>query len=550
MNHLKTLLWLRLLEFKASFKSSEGAWNLISGVLFLLVLGPGAILLGIGVGILKSSLAGLDDGQSLHLLVDQILLGLNLLIYQISNLFDPRKREGFDLWKLRQFPIPTGRLYFLNLIYSAYDIVFLFFLPTQIALWLLNLQVGWMAAFWFTVLLILFNLLNLALGNLISLWLGRLTAARWRKELLVLFLPVIGLMLYWLPYFYVRSRIAESGALSWEALSDRIAGWAIWLPSGWVVRGMEKLVEGHLPYAEIVLLGYAALVIYHAGVYNITRLLYRQESGGRKKLQHNSPRTAHGSLWTIPLVSEAFSALVEKEVKYLFRSSQGRYAFVWPLIFIIMLRIFSAQQTEAAHLLEMASTFSLLPFLAFLFFFFLPLYVGLFAFDHQGIRLYYLAPVSIKQVLAAKNLALVFLGICCLAESLLLYSIGYQLPDGNALVATFAGFAVGFPLLILGGNLVSCYFPKPLRISALRGNNPPQTAIFLGMALNILALLVAFLSCLLVILAGWQWTLALLLFAGLGLFWVYQISLEPLARLYIRRREVLIEKLTQLEEKP
>lgn len=550
MDELRALLRLRGLELKFAFRAAEGVGNLITYLLVLAILAPGAVLLAFGAALLGASCARPETLSPLFILLTHLLFAGNFFIYQLTHLFHPRPQEAFDLKRLQPFPIPLARLYRWNLLASALDAVFLFFLPSQIAFAVgFAVAAGW-NALGVVALLVLFNGLNLAWSSLVAVGMGRLTAIRWRKDVLVLLLPLVALVIYLLPYWWVQSRTTGSGT-SWAELAPTITRFLEWFPSGWLAGGIVKLGAGQGFAAELLLLATGCWLGYRLGL-RLTRSSLLMREGGRPAGDSRGPARASSkdrrkAGWKIPGLSPAFSALFEKELKYLLRSSQGRYAFIWPIVLILMLRIFLTRSAAAVHLAELFSSFALLPFVAFFFLFFLPFYVNLFAYDHRGVKIYFLAPVSLREVLLAKNLAVFVLGLLCFGEVVALYLVSFHSLSFPALAHALGSLAAGFLVLLGGGNVVSCYFPKSLKMSAIHGNSPPHVAVWLGMILLGLALSLMTLSAGVGRWAGWGWAIALLagIFLAGGL--LYTLTLGAVVRLYKQRREPLLEHLTRQE---
>ena len=549
MEQLRALLWLRWLEFKFRFRRKEGIWSLVAALLYILLMAPFSITLGILAVIQAAKLSSHSGSGPVALTWIHLLLGMNFLGYQMANLFDPQRCEGFDLRRLQMFPIPLSRLYRLNLLSSINDPVFRFFAPMQLGLMIgLFWGQGVGAIGWLPILL-LFNLLNLALSSLIGLWIGKLTQVRWRKELLILFLPVLALLVYWLPFWLAENQKGnDHGSLFFIARQIKTIGH--YIPSGWAAQAMGKQVGGQLPWFEILLLCSTAWIGYRLGLAGVRKSLMTRESTGRVRNSLFSQTSSTGVSWFQRLgFSSELSALYEKELKYLLRSNQGRYAFIWPVILVLLFRIFSAQSEENRFVFDLFRQYRLLPFVSFLFLFFLPFYVGLFAFDHRGVRLYFFTPISLKNVLLAKNLAILSLAILCFSEVLLLYLIAFQEMDGIPLIQAMIGLPLGFLLLFMGGNILSCYFPKPLKMGALRGNNPPRASAFAGLFLSVLASVLVSLSVIGGSLAGPLLGLGFELGALVLMGFLYRMTLDPVARLYQKRREVLIEAIAGQEVK-
>ena len=231
MNQLRALLWLRWLEFKYGFRRREGVWNLAAVILLFVLLAPAAVGVGIGAGFLAYHWRLSSESQQILLLWVHLLLAASFFGYHLTNLFDPQRFEAFDLNRFRQFPISIFRLYRLNLLASVNDTVFMFFIPAQIGLVVgLFVADGWQALLAIPVLLV-YNGLNLAWSYWVGSLIGGFVQARWRKEMMVLFLPGLALVVYLVPYWWFHSH--QGSAERYQAFSAVIE-YLVWCPSGWV----------------------------------------------------------------------------------------------------------------------------------------------------------------------------------------------------------------------------------------------------------------------------------------------------------------------------
>ena len=273
---------------------------------------------------------------------------------------------------------------------------------------------------------------------------------------------------------------------------------------------------------------------------DVQSLSMGKQNGGSRKIQEP---------WLVRRgFSPVFSALFEKEFRYLLRTSQGRYAFVWPIFIAILLRIFSTQSDSNREVFEIFESYRLLPFVGFYFFFLLPFFVDLFGYDQKGVRLYYLAPVSFRMILIAKNLAVMALGILCFMEFLLLSPLAFGHLSVLACIYALAALMIGFPLIFTSGNFISCYFPRPLKPNTLRGNNPPHAAVVLGMlSIGVTSLPTIAIVLLTEAVHPLIGVGAMVMLLGLSVG-IYGVSLNVAARRYEQRGEKMMAILTQTEK--
>jgi hypothetical protein len=523
---------------KFSLRHRAGIWNFAGAIALYLVLIPGALALA-GVAGWFSWRLGRTEGSILvyqNLLAT--LLGLEFIIYFAGVVFNPWQGEAFDLRKLRFYPVHLKQFYRLHLVSLLAEPLFLFFLPSQLAILTgLFITIGWRTVYAF-VLLILFNMILLCWGSVLVQWATRLLGGRRRKEALVLVLPAAGVLIALIPHWIVRG-----GFLSGEK-SSLILKFFHWLPSGWVAKGFRNLAYFHGFGLEALALLILALLGYYLGKRNLAKWLYSGQ--GALFSSSSSAGRVKQRAWKLPLVSDAFSALLEKEIKYYFRSSQGRLTFVWPVVYVALCAFLVLPRLQEVGGFEKeTAVLALMPFVAFFFMFFLPFYVDLFGYDGQGTKLYYLSPAVFHQVLAAKCLAICWLGFLGLVESALLCLIVFRyLHAGGALMA-LGSMLAGFTVLLGGGVILSCYFPKPMKIFAVRGNNPPHISVFLALFLMAIASVPGSIAAVVFLLAGWIWGVAVVYAFFIILLCMLILELGPAANLFKSRQEQILQVMTR-----
>jgi len=97
-----------------------------------------------------------------------------------------------------------------------------------------------------------------------------------------------------------------------------------------------------------------------------------------------------------------------------------------------------------------------------------------FGRDLDAARAWFLWPVSLRSVLAAKNAVAYLFSLAIFLLLAPVAAVSAQLTAGQFLVGIFAHAAV-FPLLATFGNAVSVYFPVPVRgarLRRMRGTGP------------------------------------------------------------------------------
>jgi hypothetical protein len=224
-----------------------------------------------------------------------------------------------------------------------------------------------------------------------------------------------------------------------------------WTPPGWAAQLAQDLSGGHLlraflPASLMLVLGLGFSVAAHA---ISSRDLLRPPEAVQA-----GPGAAHAAGWQLPFLPGAFSALFEKEAKTALRMGWLQLLLL-PAAYLLLVRtVFDGPQP-----LLIAAVYAHLGVLE--------LATNSFGRDADGTRAYFLWPVSLRVVLAAKNaVAYCFsLAIFCLMAGVAM--VRSHVTVSQLLVGLLAHAAI-FPLLVALGNAVSVLAPTPVRGGRLR----------------------------------------------------------------------------------
>ena len=248
-----------------------------------------------------------------------------------------------------------------------------------------------------------------------------------------------------------------------------------WTPPGALAYALtEGLKPGSL---RGLILAMVLLSVYTLIFVGITYWLARRAilGGGKKKRRFREITQVEKSAytgWAVPFVSPAFSALLEKELRYASRNAQLRMMALMPLILIgirLMNRRFDQEiAAEGGSLVTefmkygeglMASAGILYVFLILT-----GLSCNLFAFEHAGMRTLILSPVDRSQILMAKNVAVTIIALILSIALLVVSQLVFG--DNNAGVVLFGvlTFIICGALLSAIGNSLSIRFPKRMKI--------------------------------------------------------------------------------------
>ena len=438
------------------------------------------------------------------------------------------EREALDLSRFLVYPLPAGRIYAYGLAASVIGDPFAVF-------WMLLLGGAFLGGAlarpgaWAVLLALAYVLFALATAAFVALLqelLARLLRGRRVREVAIAMVYVgTGFLVIFMtggPHATLRAlRVLRT--VRWLAFPPALAD-----------RAVLNLYQERWPAA----LGWLALLAVSgaaAGWIAFRLALAAARSGGAQ-----APRaaaTGEGG-WRVP---GRLGALVEKEGKYLLRHP---IASVLALV-VPALAGFVAWKLVPRIPKEAGEVVRALPLFGFALYAHLatqPFWLNAFGWERGGGRAWFLAPVDLADVLAAKNLVAYAFSLALFAVSA---GAGVALggaPPGWAIVGALALHAGIAPWFLAAGNAVSILVPRPAPMTIQRGGHLSPVSAVAGMAIFSAGGALASLPVLAALRLDQPWLLpagwALLGLVGLV---VYRRALPRLARLLQGRREPLLE---------
>ncbi|MBV9850890.1 MAG: hypothetical protein JO250_14555, partial [Armatimonadetes bacterium] len=245
---LRLLLWLKWTLTWRGYRKNRA--RLVGTILLFLIFLPLSGFAAYAVWLLLQSV----PFQARWVARDA--LAVIYLIWVATPLLGFQLNESYDLTRLFVYPVSAARLFIGSLLGGLLDRAVLLVLPMLGVLLVMFSPTppAFLANF---VLLLLFLLHTLALGQaLMLLLIGFLRSRRFRDVTIVLF-PLIGMT------YYVGQRLffqqMEQGRMSVRSLLDA-PGWRAmeWLPPGYAAAGLDAVARGHIGPALLSLLALAA----------------------------------------------------------------------------------------------------------------------------------------------------------------------------------------------------------------------------------------------------------------------------------------------------
>jgi hypothetical protein len=466
MSQLFALIWLKWTLVRNSLRSRRAVAGRVAaalGVVAGLTLSVAAAV-GVGAGAYFVSAHAGGGGVDAR----QLGAGFAVLLFVFTVMFlmwalMPLALGGgsrFEPSRMLLYPVSLGRLFAFDFLSDLTSLTSVFVVPSLVALCVgVGLGRGSPAA----GLLVAFVSVafGLSFSKLLSVGVGALMRSRRTRGETAL--AVVGaalgltgiLMGQLMPYL---ERHADS------------LGWAGWTPPGAaadaLARGLFAGDRGALAVSVLTLGAYASVCALLA--YRVARRTALGVGGGQAKPKEpqaapHAGRAEGYAGWQLPFVSQEFSALFEKEVRYAMRNAQLRVIALMAVVLTVVLRLGPAGARSSrmwGGLTPYAEGAGAVFSVVYIFMLVSPVSTNLFGFDGSGMRAVVLSPVDRKTVLLAKNAAVTLI-------SLLLVAVGvgvggFFLGDLTALVLLFAllAFVTTAALFAPFGNWLSLQFPK------------------------------------------------------------------------------------------
>jgi hypothetical protein len=521
-----------------------------------------AVILAVIAAVLSAALSfalagithiGLVEGsqEAVHIALMVVFWMLGFLAV-VMPLFFGAGQPQVPLRRLLVFPLSRWRLYRLSLAASFASGTSLFWYPILTSVTVVAVFVDDQRVVYWLVAVALF-------AACLVIWCNTaLTVVQWIlqkrnvRELAMLIGLVVVVIVSMLPAMYQEQ--AEERGKEWfgelvpGSVTSVVGRVASVFPPSIVVRGLEAAVLGQPEDAITPLLWLALWAVGGVAIgYGIVRrYLLEGDQAPRVHSAATAPTEGNARWWSMEHLS-AFPAearaVAAKELRYLLRSTVGKFNIVIMPIFVVVMALIVARDLDHSFLgLDRAS----------LVFIGLMIYASLFAnnfllnayaWEGVGVQSFFLSPVDPAKVVLGKNLGVWIYDVIIGAEGVIAFCLISGVPPAPALLGGCLGFAAAVVASTLVGNFLSPTMPVPRDISSIT-NSPSQTGVLANFGVLIVSVLVIGGSMTITALLGVAWLgplIVLLLLAGE--IALYAVVLRSVGRLLEARRETLIDAL-------
>ena len=547
----RAIAWMRWRMFANSFRRQKGRGEvagLVFRVVLRIILWPFLALWVIGPAVASGFLAwkaasSHHEGEMVVLLAGVFLLWQFVAINAASM---AAAISNFDPASLLRFPLPFGRYLVLRLmlgLLTPSTIVGCFtLLAAAIGVAVADRSLGLVAA----VVLAVYAAMNIFFSRMAAAWLERWLSSRRGREIFGTLMAIfaVGIQVINFRHIGTHGHATRSWLMTFLETPHPRMGW---LPFSFA--GKAILLAGH-PLARCAqfagLLAWSALFL---AVFAIR--LHRQFLG--EYLTEGPPRAAAGRRQTstqpkvsspttqrpsVSFLPQTISACLRKE----WLSLQGvqLISMLTPLVFVFIFAR-GILGHHPAYLLSGSAGYVLLGSLAAQY--------NIFGADGAGVQLYLLAPIRMRDVILAKNLAslTVLLPQVLLAWAIVWVSAGSSIPPPALVSAVFWVVFVIFTNLAFGA-LRSIQAPirvlTPGQTRSLRPAGAGRTSGLLVLGIFLGSMLLEVPVMLLASYLGNLW-LAAWVFAPLAAIAVgaYLLLLQKSDELVLSRRDVFAQEL-------
>ena len=446
--------------------------------------------LGLGVGAGATAYLMASKGQWQYF---AILFWVVCVIWQVVPIMLASFGEQFDLGSLLRFPVGFQPFFLLYVVFGLSD------LSTILGgLCCLGILIGTTAARpemlgWAALILTVFAVFNILMVRAVFAWIDRWLSQRKTREILgaIFMVLVLGAQMT-NPAFWQnthrgqgngiasqRHKIEQLRASPWAKAANEVQ---MFLPPGLAGVALREGAENQNARA-LERMGILGIFVLGAGSVLGLRLRaeYRGENLGAapalKKATANQ-----GKAVTAPLkiaadeaegpmrISGPIAAIIEKEIRGLFRSLPLLYAVGAPLAMVLVFSgVFNRGGSALVNVPLLA--FPLCVFFAQIGF--RMLFSNNLGTEGAGIQLYFLSPTSMRTVLLAKNLFHSAVFAIAMVIAGLLATVRLGSPGGVIVAATVAFMLFVLPVNLAVGNIFSLTMPfrvNPGRISRQSGS--------------------------------------------------------------------------------
>jgi ABC-2 type transport system permease protein len=474
-----------------------------------------------------------------------ILLWFVFLFWQLFPVMATAFGETVDSSSLLRFPLSFPSYFLVRLAYGALE-------PSTFmgSIWLFGFAVGIGIAdsryfLWAAIVLLTFAIFNILLARMIFAWVERWLAQRRTREILgVVFFIFIICFQFIGP---LVSRIGRSGHPEVPRIATQLLPYERALPPGLAAAAISLAVQGAFAPA---LGAFALECIYALAVLWLLsvrlRAQYHGENLGEAVARSTAPKEKRAIRlgWKVSGIPGPVAAILEKEFHYLSRSGPMLFTFVMPVVILLIFRLGPQTSAKQGNFLAHASDLAFPIGAAYALLILTNLVYNCFGADAVGMQLFFVSPVSFREILLGKNLAHALVLACEIVAVWIAVCFMFHPPGVDVTFATVTGVAFALLLNLTAGNLLSIYTPKKIDYGALGKQRASTTTVLASLGIQAAVFGLAAVTLLVARAFGRVWIAAVIFLILAGLASIgYVLVLNRADRIALDRRDTILAEL-------
>jgi ABC-2 type transport system permease protein len=474
-----------------------------------------------------------------------VLLWPVFLFWQLFPVMASAFTENVDSSNLLRFPLSFPSYFMIRLVYGALD-------PSTVlgCLWLFGLAVGIGIAqpalfLWAALVLGTFAIFNILLARMIFAWVERWLAQRRTREILgAVFFVFIICFQFIGP---LMSRVGRHSHPGVSRITTLVLPYERALPPGLAAEAVASAVHGAFAPA---LAAFAFECVYALAILWLLNIRLRAQYHGENLSEAMARSTAPKEKrairlgWNVSGIPGPVAAILEKEFHYLSRSGPMLFTFVMPVVILLIFRLGPQTSARQGNFLAHAPDLAFPVGSAYALLILTNLVYNCFGADAVGMQLFFVSPVSFREILLGKNLAHALVLACEVIAVWIAVCFMFHPPAINITLATVTG--VGFALLLnlTVGNLLSIYAPKKIDYGAFGKQRASTTTVFASLGIQAAVFGLAAVTLLIARAFGSVWIAAVIFLILAGLAAVgYVTVLNRADRIALDRRDAILAEL-------
>jgi hypothetical protein len=458
----RTILWLR-------WRLAVNQWTRNSGLgsIVATLLGAGATLAALSAlatGILVGSTALAKASPDMLLVVWDIVVAVFLFFWIIGIASELQRSEIVDLPRLMHLPVSLREAFFINYLASHVTLSLIIVAPAMAGL-VIGLTFARGPEF-ALVALPAFGLLVAVTAWTYCLrgWLSALMINARRKRVIIVWVTISVMLIAQAPNLYFSLvRDTDAAPLSWTgdaALPANLDTAHRFLPPLWVGFSARALAN-EADWLPALLSGGSLFLLAALGFNRAYRSTVRFYAGSNDGSKKTPPRPAADSVAflerSLPGVTDEVAAVATSTLRCIARAPELKMALGSAIAMVIVFAVLFLRP-GAVVLPDSLRPWSLFGGITLALMIVNQLYANQFGADRDGFRTYVLSPISGRDLLLGKNLALFPIILTLVTILLALLALVWSTPLRALVEALFQGVSATL-LVLTAGNATSIFLP-------------------------------------------------------------------------------------------